>query len=223
MGREGEGEEVSYETSLKLLDSKFKVIDSIEVSKGENVLVPLKNHGMAQFSSEMDSLYNLAVRKLNAVDRNLTYLTILGSSQTGVDSFADVQLIKRQVITNVVDTNHHVDGIQIRRYRDTANHYCQIILNGTQFSIDSLVTFYSSPEKGVFLGWAWTRVNMQGVKYYEINDTRYLVLHCEVMFEMKDGFNSYEKSDSSSEVWMSNLYQPIGWHHGGQEILFRME
>jgi|GEM_PF-4662971 len=222
-GRGGEGTEFSFETQLKLLDSQLRVIDSIEVSKGKKDLKSLPNYGMVQFPSELDSLYCVAVQRLKSVDSNLRFLNIVGTSQLGVDSFADIHLLKKQVITQMSDTNYHRDGMKVRNYADTVFYYQKILVGKMTFEVDSLETFYSSSVQRDFLGWHWSRVNLHGVKYYELDGVKYLVLHCEVMFGMKDGYQGFQINKGSAETWKNAMYQPIGWHHNGQGILLKIE
>jgi hypothetical protein len=222
LGRESRGEKCEYKTQLVLYNQLFELIDSLDLAEGESTVeMGNKEMPLTQFESLADSLYSAAIISLKSKYNGLTFLTFRGTMVAVSDSLVGLQIIRNQVIESYQDTSNFKGMETISLMHDTFQNINALRYKGKEYTIDKWSTILS--DNGDFLGWSWRRIAVHGAKFYALGDELYIVLHFEVMFPYSDWDMQYSKTSQSTDTWNAQMYHPIGWHHNGQEILFRLK
>jgi hypothetical protein len=221
LGREGRGEECAYKTQLRLYDQNFIMIDSLDISEGERMVeIGEKVMPLTQFESLADSLYRAAILSLKSKYSGLIFLTFNGAKVAVSDTLGYLQIIRNQVIETYQDTSKYKGTETISLMHDTFQNINALQYKGKQYPIDKWSTILS--DNGDFLGWPWRRIAVHGAKFYAVGDEEYIVLHFEVMFSYSELDMQYSEISQSTDTWNAQMYHPIGWHHNGQEVMFRL-
>lgn len=222
LGREGRGEVCEYNTKLLLYNPLFQLIDSMDLAKGERkVEIGDKAMPLTQFESLADSLYNAAVNSLKKHYNDLTFLTFNGAKVAVSDTLGSLQIIRNEVVESYYDTSNFRGQTTINLINDTFQNISALKYNGTYYHLDDLANIQA--DNGDFMGWSWQRISVHGAKFYTSGEEVYIVLHFEIMSPYSNWDMKYSTISQSTKSWNTQMYHPIGWHHNGQEILFRLE
>ncbi len=222
LGREGRGEECAYKTQLRLYNQNFIMIDSLDLSEGDRLVeIGEKVMPLTQFESLADSLYMTAVSALKQKYSGLKFLSFTGAKVAVSDTLDDLQIIRNQAIESYRDASYFKGAETISMVHDTFRNIYALQYKDKQYPIDKWATILS--DSGDFLVWSWRRISLHGAKFYTMGDEEYIVLHFEVMFPYSDWDMQYAEISKSTDTWNAQMYHPIGWHHNGQEILFRLK
>lgn len=217
-GRDGHGTKFEYKSELHLLSSDLKLIKKVNLADSFSIDTSVgEEMPLTQFEPTIRVLYNKAVGYLKDNNRSLTFLQILGTTSITLDSLSlfHIDKIEKEDTASIIvlgDSTEEVEiyfSIQSLSFREKTH------------VLDSLQSYFS--DSGSFLDYGYDRVEVHGIKHYEIEGQVYVVLHFELMFAYKMDTHNYEELNVLADKWHPLLYQPIGWHHGGQEILFRLE
>lgn len=210
-----------YKTELRRYSAQFILKERIVLSDSSQKVKYDNWLGLKQFESVADSLYTNAVQHLIEMEDELQFFNCIGAAGEGTDTFANFHLNREEEVTSY-KSSRETDGIRrdIIEY-DTLDYISSIQEENRTYNIDSLARIIS--DSLTFSDEDWKSTKIRGVKIYELDGIKFLVLHFDMMRPYDVRESNYATISGTAEEWVEQLYQPIGWHHGGQEILLRLE